>query len=218
MSSTKKAAPNEAQIKKWKAEYPKGIYRLTKEVSGKVLEVYFRHPSLEHVSLASVEGAGDRVVENMSFYRNCKLYASPELEGNDELQASFGAEIGKSFKVYQYASGPIDLTLALEGALTSKNVPLHLVDRTKQFKELRRIEVQGPNGKLVGYLAKPQLEDRSAAENGPTMIEKGHIYLNQLWMWGDEELKSGDDEEILFSACLAASGIFKMHAVEIEKL
>lgn len=218
MSSTKTAAPNEAQIKKWKAEYPKGIYRLTKEVGGKVLEVYYRHPSLQHVSLASVEGAGDRVVENVSFYRNCKLYASPEVEINDELKASFGARIGKTFKVYKHSNGVVKLTASLEGALTSKKVPLNLVDRTKQFKELRRIEVNGPDGLLVGYLAKPELEDRAAAENGPTVIEKGHIYLNQLWMWGDDALISDNDEEILFAACLAASGIFKMHAVEFEKL
>lgn len=200
------------RINQWKKEHGQ-VYKLIPDPSRPGLFCIVRHPKIEDIVLSSTIGGSDKIKTGKSQLETCWLGGDESIKTDAELNRSAALQMGKIFEVLP--SG-IDY---IENVETLKfEWPTDAHERAKQDGSIRRIWVQSsPKVVLEAFLFKPSLEDLEKADTASNIVERGTIFLQECWICGDEELKTGSDE-VRFTAYLQALNLFRHFTADLVKL
>lgn len=207
----KVAMPSEAQIKKWKAEFGQ-VHQITPNTDQPDIFCIVRHPKLEDIVMSSELGGRDKYKIGNLQLTSCWLYGDEAIKTDVELSNAAALKMGGIFKVYSSKIEYIDLTPEI-----LQEIPKDKQERVKIQTKLRKITVEVNGVEKSAFFVKPSLEDIEKANLGNGVIEEGTIYLQECWLYGDEALRSGDDE-IRFAAYLQALNLIRRFTASVEKL
>jgi hypothetical protein len=227
-SSTTFQLPNATKIAALKKEY--GEIRLIQlPTPHGLLQCIVRYPKLEDVSMAAFMCNGNSDKAGTIQLDACWIDGDKLLKHRAEYYVAAGKEMGLIFKTYERRIEDVKITPSIKAKLLDQ--PSISADQLKEIEAegvVRQIEVlvgdrpkQDEKDTRISYkglLRLPSMENLDAAESiGLTLIEKGQSFLNDCWLCGDEQLRSGDDET-RYGACLAASQLFREFKAEVVKL
>ena len=120
--------------------------------------------------------------------------------------------MGRIFRCYDYKVDYLEINDEI-----LKAIPAEKLDRVKADGELRKLTVFVDEVEKTAFLTKPGLEEVKKAETALNVVAEGTIYLQECWLSGDEDLKSGSDE-VRFAAYLAALSLLRRFTADVEKL
>lgn len=203
--------PSDAQIQAWKKEHNE-IHKITPDPERPEIFCIVRHPKMNDIIMSSELGGSDEIEIGRIQLESCWLAGDETIKTNFELLKAAALKMGGVFRVY----GTQVMFLELTQDLLTK-IPKEKHDRVLPDGEIRKLIVIVDGVEKSALLARPNLLDTNKAKTAKNVVEQGTIYLQECWLSGDEELKSGNDE-IRFSAYLAALGLIRSFAAKVEKL
>lgn len=229
---------DQAQIDAWKKQHGE-IYLLTAP-SGKIC--YARKPRIPDILTSSREGNGDVDLTAASQLRQCWLSGDESLRptaglfyegterftGDAEGMLTVAKSLAAEFRMHQTTLTDIPFTPEMEKELVAAKVNPDMIAQVKDKGEVRQMKLfYGPlpeefeldERKVFSCLLKiPGLTEKGNAAIASGMkYMRGVSMLNQCWLTGDSELRSGNDE-IVFSAGMQASWLFKEVQAQAVKL
>ncbi len=203
--------PTEAQIREWKKQFVE-IHKITPDPARPNIFCIVRHPNMGDVVSSHELFGTDPIKGGGMQLQNCWLYGDESIKHDIELNRAASNMMASLFRVYAREIEFLDLTDELLAS-----VPESAKARVKTDATLRRITVKVADKSLSALLFRPTLEDVAKAELAQNVAMKGACYLQECWIIGDEELKTGSDE-IKFAAYLAALHLIRTFTAEVEKL
>lgn len=211
MSHSTFKMPTEAKIQEWKKQHGE-LHKITPDPKRPEIFCIVRHPKLIDIVSSSQLGGQDEVKIGELQLNDCWLDGDQRVKTDYELLSAAAKKMGGIFRVYDTKVEYLSITDEL-----LKDIPADKHDRVKSDGEIRKLIVFVDGVEMAALLTKPNLLDVQKANTASNIVDEGTIYLQECWLMGHEELKSGSDE-IRFAAYLAALNLLRRFVAEVEKL
>lgn len=211
MSHSTFTMPSPGKIKQWKSEHGE-IHKITPDPSRPDIFCIVRHPVLMDIVSSSAIGGQDSIKIGISQLNDCWLDGDGRIKSNVELLRAAARRMGTIFRCYSHEMEYLPITDDL-----LKEIPLDKHDRVKSDGEVRKLIVNVDGVDKSALLAMPGMLDIEKADTASNPVDRGTIFLQECWLSGDEDLRSGTDE-IRFAAYMQALSLLRTFVAEVEKL